>query len=148
VDELKSFEVTDTKLHIPIDVVVSEEPSGNAAARETGAGGVRDEELILDIGPETEKLFSLIISQAKTVFWNGPMGLSEVEPFRHGTEAITRAIAKTDAFTVVGGGDTTQFPIKMGLENKVSFISTGGGAMLKLLAGETLPGIEAISEPA
>ena len=74
------------------------------------------------------------------------MGLAEVKPFQHGTEAIARAIAESDAFSVVGGGDTTQFPIQMGLEEKISFISTGGGAMLKLLAGETLPGIEAISE--
>jgi len=107
-------------------------------------GKIDDDELILDIGPETEKLFGEVIKSAKTVIWNGPMGLFEVEQFEHGTDAVARAIISCSCRSVVGGGETTAFLAKHGWVDKFFHVSTGGGAMLEFLAGEKLPGIEAL----
>ena len=141
VDQLKTVELTDTKLHLPIDVVVSKATDGSAPSREAGVGDVLDDEFILDIGPETQELFRNVINDALTVFWNGPMGLVEVKAFRWGTIAIAGAIANSSAYSVVGGGDTTVHVHDLKLEKQISFISTGGGSMLELLAGEALPGL-------
>lgn len=140
-ERVQAIELTDTTLHIPIDVIVSRATDGSEPYRVAGVADVTKDELILDIGPDTQKLFSSVLSKARTVFWNGPMGLAEVEEFRSGTEAIARAVAAGDAFSVVGGGDTTMYLSQMGIEDDINFISTGGGAMLKLLAGEELPGL-------
>lgn len=103
-----------------------------------------DENKILDIGPQTIEDFIGHIAQAKTVFWNGPMGQLEDTRYANGSIAIARAIAKSKAFSVVGGGETTQLIRSLGLQKKISFLSTGGGAMLEFLAGKKLPGIEAL----
>lgn len=103
-----------------------------------------DQNRIVDIGPETIKKFTDIISGAATVIWNGPMGLFENPKFAEGSRKIAQAIAGSGSFSVVGGGETTELIIKMGLRNKFSFLSTGGGAMLEFLSGKKLPGIEAL----
>ncbi len=99
---------------------------------------------ILDIGPKTIKTFSKIIQTAATIIWSGPMGVTETKKFAAGTIKIAEAIIKSKAFTVAGGGDTTQFLFANHLEHQLSFLSTGGGAMLEFLAGKSLPGIEAL----
>jgi phosphoglycerate kinase len=99
---------------------------------------------ILDIGEETEREFAAHIADAKTVFWNGPMGLFEQPDYAHGTEAIARAMADSDAITVVGGGESVQAVEQLGLAGKMTHVSTGGGAALELIEGKKLPGVEAI----
>ena len=99
----------------------------------------------LDIGLLTIQNYTGIIKKAKTVIWNGPVGLFENKKFQAGSAAIAKAIAKSDAFSVVGGGETTQLILQLGLEKKIGFLSTGGGAMLEFLSGKNLPGIEALN---
>lgn len=144
VEEVKKLELTDIKLHIPVDVVASAELSGRNGSRISSVGHVQKNEMILDIGPETIGLFKRIISQAKMIFWNGPMGLSEKEEFSQGSREIAQAIAQSSAFSVVGGGETIALLEKLDLLEKIGHVCTGGGAMLKFLAGEKLPGLEAL----
>jgi len=107
----------------------------------------REEGAILDIGPKTEKIFEKIIHEARTVVWNGPMGFIEKPAFTHGTAAVARALgANKNAFSVAGGGETVMYLKKLGLDKDISFISTGGGAMLDFLAGKELPGITALNK--
>ena len=105
---------------------------------------VPDGWLGLDIGPETGDLFAEKIRKAKTVFWNGPMGVFEWERFAAGTKAVAQAVADCDGFTVVGGGDSVRAITELGLENRISWVSPGGGASLELLEGNDLPGVAAI----
>ena len=146
VDEVKGFNITDTKLHIPVDTVASTDTSGEKEIEIAPVGKTKENQLILDIGPETQKLFSRMIKEAKTIIWNGPMGLFEKEQFAKGTEAVAKAIAACECYSVVGGGETVTFIDKLGLVDKFSHISTGGGAMLKFLAGEEMPGLKALEQ--
>ncbi len=144
VEEVKKLELTNTKLHIPVDVVVSTDVSGKQASRIAPVGKTKEDELILDIGPDTSQLFQRIISQSKMIIWNGPMGLFEVEAFASGSKAIARAVAQSRGFAVVGGGDTIALLEEMNLLEEMDHVSTGGGSLLKFLSGDKLPGLEAL----
>ena len=100
----------------------------------------------LDIGPETREAFAAEIGKAKTIFWNGPMGVFEWPRFAEGTKAVAEAVAQADAYSVVGGADSARALRELGLEDEVSWLSTGGGAALELLAGKELPGVTVIPE--
>jgi len=144
-EEVKEIILTSHKLHLPVDAIASVDPSGQSDNRITPIGKTSQEEMILDVGPETNDLFKRIISQAKTIIWNGPMGLIEVDEFVQGSKEVARAVAQSDCFSVVGGGDSISLLEKMDLLDKIDHVSTGGGAMLKFLADEQLPGIEALN---
>ncbi len=146
IDEVKKMELTDIKLHLPVDTIASTEPSGRVASRIAPVGNTKEREMILDIGPDTIDLFKEIILQAETIIWNGPMGLIEVDEFVQGSKQIAKVIAQSKGFSVVGGGDSIALLEEMGLLGKIDHISTGGGAMLKFLAGEKLPAIKALEE--
>ena len=144
VDEVKKLELTNTKLHIPVDVVASIDAQGQAPSRIVPVGKTKEKEMILDIGPDTIQLFNRIISQAKMIVWNGPMGVFEVAKFASGSRAVARVVAQSSAFSVVGGGDTITLLEQLNLISQIGHISTGGGAMLRFLAEEKLPGLEAL----
>ena len=101
--------------------------------------------MILDIGPETAKKYAEILKTANTIIWNGPVGVFEFPPFENGTKAITQAIAESDAFSVAGGGDTISAINQFGVHDKISYISTGGGAFLEWMEGKTLPGVAVLT---
>ncbi|HVU00930.1 MAG TPA: phosphoglycerate kinase [Polyangiaceae bacterium] len=130
---------------LPTDVVVAGSLDA-ASGRTTDVGMLQDGEMALDVGPKTVEAFSARILKAKTVFWNGPMGLFEKEPFSRGTFAVAKALTESSAFSVVGGGDSAAAIRAAGDEvaKKIGFISTGGGASLELIEGKKLPGVEAL----
>lgn len=142
VRRVQTLRLTDTKLHIPVDVVVA---SGKKRAiRAVGAVGAR--ESIYDIGPDTLALYAKVIAQARTIIWNGPMGLFERKPFDRGTNHIAALVSRSRAYTVVGGGETVDALERAHATRKIDFISTGGGAMLEFLEGRHLPGVELVRE--
>ncbi len=141
--KLRKLNLPDTRIHLPIDVLVSR-GNGRTMAVSRAIGRVKKEDIIFDIGPETAELFGKIIKEAKMIVWNGPMGYFEKKEFSRGTAAIARSVAASRAFSIVGGGDTAIILRKLGLLGRYSFVSTGGGAMLEYLAGKKLPGIEAL----
>ena len=129
---------------LPVDVVAADAFDADAATQIVGADAVPDGWLGLDIGPESRARFAAIIRGARTVFWNGPMGVFEWERFAEGTKAVAQAVADVDGYTVVGGGDSIRAVSELGLEDEISWVSTGGGASLELLEGKELPGVAAI----
>jgi phosphoglycerate kinase len=129
---------------LPTDVVVAREVSEDAETRIVPADGIEPGWKGLDIGPETAKAFAAAVADARTVFWNGPMGVFELAPFAAGTKAVAEAVAAADGYTVVGGGDSAAALAELGLADRVDHLSTGGGASLELLEGKTLPGVAAI----
>ncbi|WP_426662505.1 phosphoglycerate kinase [Rhodanobacter aciditrophus] len=129
---------------LPVDVVVAPEFSANAPATVKPVDQVRDGEMILDIGPETAQRYAALIAKAGTVVWNGPVGVFEFDGFGKGTETLARAIAASPAFSIAGGGDTLAAVDKYGIADKVSYISTGGGAFLEFLEGKELPAVAAL----
>ncbi len=132
------------KIQLPADVVVADRFAPDAPWRVTEAKAIPDEGVGLDIGPATAERFAAVVEGAGSVFWNGPMGVFEWEPFRAGTARVAQAMADTSAFTVVGGGDSVAALRMLGLEDRVSHVSTGGGAGLELLEGRPLPGVEVL----
>lgn len=134
------------KLLLPSDVVVADAFSAEANTQVLSIDDVPDGWRILDIGPETRQTYSQVVSEAKTVIWNGPMGVFELEPFAAGTRAVAQALADSSAITIIGGGDSVAAIEQMGLGEKMSHISTGGGASLELLEGKVLPGIAALND--
>jgi phosphoglycerate kinase len=137
----------ETELQLPVDVVIADSMDANANRKVISVSdGVPDGWRILDIGPETAARYSAEIKEAKTVFWNGPMGYFEAAPFAEGTRAIAQALAESGARTVIGGGDSVAAVEQMGLADKISHISTGGGASLELLEGQVLPGVAALND--
>ena len=129
---------------LPDDVVAANAFEPDAEARVVPVDGVPDGWLGLDIGPETRRRFALEIGHARTVFWNGPMGVFEWPRFAEGTRAVAAAVASADAHTVVGGGDSVRAVEELGLADRIDWVSTGGGASLELLEGKELPGVAAI----
>ncbi|MDQ9172418.1 phosphoglycerate kinase [Oxalobacteraceae bacterium R-40] len=127
---------------IPTDVVVAKEFSATALATVKQATEVADDDMILDIGPETAARLAAQLEVAGTIVWNGPMGVFEFPAFENGTKLISKAIADSDAFSIAGGGDTLAAIAKYGIEKDVGYISTGGGAFLEILEGKTLPALE------
>ena len=133
---------------IPTDVVVAQRFAADAPAQIKRADQVADEDMILDIGPETAARLAAQLKQAGTIVWNGPVGVFEFDAFAQGTETIAKAIAASDAFSIAGGGDTLAAIAKYGIEKQVGYISTGGGAFLEILEGKTLPAFQILSERA
>ncbi len=134
------------EVHLPLDVVAADEFAADAEAEVVSADEVPDGWLGLDIGPATREDFSRRIAAAKTVFWNGPMGVFEWKRFADGTNAIAQAVADCAGYTVVGGGDSVRAVHESGLADRISWISTGGGASLEFLEGRELPGVAVIPE--
>ncbi|MEY4977313.1 MAG: hypothetical protein RIQ97_2508 [Pseudomonadota bacterium] len=130
---------------IPTDVVVAKTFAADAPATIKAADAVADDEMILDIGPQTAARLAAQLKAAGTIVWNGPVGVFEFEAFSHGTETIARAIAESDAFSIAGGGDTLAAIAKYGIEAQMGYISTGGGAFLEVLEGKTLPAFEILA---
>ena len=133
---------------IPVDVVTAKTFSATATATIKAANDVADDDLILDIGPQTTAILVAQLMAAGTIVWNGPVGVFEFEAFSHGTEGIARAIAASSAFSIAGGGDTVAAIAKYGIEQQVDYISTGGGAFLEVLEGKTLPAFEILQKRA
>ncbi|MES2672088.1 MAG: phosphoglycerate kinase [Pseudomonadota bacterium] len=130
---------------IPSDVVVAPAFAADAPATVKAVDAVSADDMILDIGPDTAARYAALIKSAGTVVWNGPVGVFEFDAFGKGTETLARAIADSSAFSIAGGGDTLAAVDKYGIENEVSYISTGGGAFLEFLEGKTLPAVAALA---
>lgn len=134
------------KLLLPVDITIAKEFKNDTEIRIAGIDSIPEDWMGLDIGPKTLKLFSEEISKAKTVIWNGPTGVFEMENFSKGTYGIAKALVDSDATTIVGGGDSASAVEKAGYAAQITHVSTGGGASLELLEGKVLPGIAAISD--
>ena len=126
---------------VPVDVVCAPELAENVEVNTRLISDVQSDDRILDIGPQTAEAYAALIRKAGTIVWNGPVGVFEIDAFGHGTQVIAEAIAKCDAFSIAGGGDTLAAVDKYGIEDKVSYISTGGGAFLEFLEGKQLPAV-------
>ncbi len=138
------------KIHLPSDAIIADSFSESASTDSCSAHDIPENWMGLDIGPESIKHYEQVIAGAKTTLWNGPMGVFEMKSFQRGTIAVAQALAtatQSGAFTLVGGGDSVAAVNKFGLSDQVSYVSTGGGAMLEFLEGKTLPGIAAIQTP-
>ncbi len=137
------------KLVLPVDVVVADRIEEGVEAQTVGVDEIPPDKMGLDIGPDTVELFEEHISSAETIFWNGPMGVFEIDAFARGTEGVARAVAEASAkgaTSVIGGGDSVAAVRKLGLEDEMSHISTGGGASLEYIEGKQLPGVAALPE--
>jgi phosphoglycerate kinase len=131
---------------IPVDIVVTDDFSANANTQIVDVDSIPADWEGIDIGPKTRELYADVIKNSKLVVWNGPMGVFEIEPFSHGTQAVARACAETNGYTVIGGGDSAAAAEKFGLADKMDFISTGGGASLEFMEGKVLPGVVALND--
>jgi len=149
-DILKKAEASGTELLLPHDTLAADAFAPDAQTRVLATDAIPDDWMGLDIGPETTQRFVEAVLTSKTVLWNGPMGVFEMEAFAKGTNAVAAALAKataeSSAFTLIGGGDSVAAINQAGLADQVSYVSTGGGAMLEYLEGKVLPGIAAIKE--
>ena len=145
-EELRASNPLTFEIVLPSDVVAASEFAADAETRITPFDSRPDGWLGLDIGPDSRRDFAARIGEARTIFWNGPMGVFEWEAFAGGTKAVAQAVAAADAYSVVGGGDSVRAINELGLDGEVSWVSTGGGASLELLEGKELPGVAAIPE--
>jgi phosphoglycerate kinase len=152
VDEAKAvieaMKARGAEVPIPTDVVTAKTFAADAVATVKKATEVADDDLILDIGPETAAKLAAQLKQAGTIVWNGPVGVFEFAAFENGTKVIAQAIAESSAFSIAGGGDTLAAIAKYGIEDQVGYISTGGGAFLEILEGKTLPAFEILAKRA
>jgi phosphoglycerate kinase len=135
-----------TKLRLPVDLVIADKFDAEAESKVIPTGPVPDGWRILDIGPKTVEAFAKVIQSAGTVVWNGPMGVFELPRFAEGTYGVARAVAESKATSIIGGGDSVAAVQQSGLAEKISHISTGGGASLEMLEGLTLPGVAALQD--
>ena len=145
-DMLKKAQEKGVKLLLPVDTVIADDFSNEANKKVVKSGEIPDGWQGLDIGPETEKIFCDAVKDAKTVVWNGPMGCFEMPKFAKGTETVAKALADTDAVTIIGGGDSAAAVNQLGYGDKMTHISTGGGASLEFLEGKELPGVAAAND--
>ncbi len=137
----------DVEIMLPVDFVVADQIVDDAETKVVGREEIPPDMMGLDIGPTTSELFKGAIGMARTIFWNGPMGVFEMKPFEAGTREVAMAVARNNrAVSVIGGGDSVAALKKFDLEERVTFVSTGGGASMKLLEGTTLPGVEALMD--
>ena len=143
---IEKAKATNVNLLLPTDMVIADKFAADAQTAVVGLDGIKDEWMALDIGPETAKTYAAALVDAKTVVWNGPMGVFEMDAFAKGTEAVAKAVADSSATSIVGGGDSIAALKKTGLSDKISHISTGGGASLEFLEGKVLPGIAALAD--
>ncbi|HZX09950.1 MAG TPA: phosphoglycerate kinase [Acidobacteriota bacterium] len=143
---LKKAEKKGVQIFLPSDHIIAKEMKAGTEYKTLSRFPIPEEYMALDIGPETIKKYTEFINNAKTIFWNGPMGVFEIDEFAKGTSDIAEAVASSESLSIVGGGDSVSAIKKIGVEKNISHISTGGGASLELIANETLPGIEALSE--
>lgn len=142
---VEKIDLTNPKIHLPLDGIISLKNLDEQYLREGGLGTLKKEEDIFDIGPESIKVFKKMIATAKTILWNGSLGMHEDKRFENGTKEIAEAIVRNySAFKIAGGGETVSAINEFNLADKFDFLSTGGGAMLEFLAGKKLPGIEAL----
>jgi phosphoglycerate kinase len=145
---IEAMKARGAEVPIPVDVVCAKTFAADAPATVKAADQVAEDDLILDIGPKTAALLADKLQAAGTIVWNGPVGVFEFDAFAHGTETLARAIARSDAFSIAGGGDTLAAIAKYGIEKDVGYISTGGGAFLEVLEGKTLPAFEILQRRA
>lgn len=145
-ETLKKAEAAKVALLLPVDHIVADAFDAKANTRVVGEAGIPDGWMALDIGPKTVEQYSKTLAAAKTVIWNGPMGCFEMEPFANGTFALAKAIAASGAISIIGGGDSVSAVNKAGLADRMTHISTGGGASLEFLEGKKLPGVEALND--
>ena len=145
---IESMKARGAEVPIPTDVVVAKNFASDAVATVKKATEVADDDMILDIGPETAAKLAAQLKAAGTIVWNGPVGVFEFDQFANGTKTIAAAIAESPAFSIAGGGDTLAAIAKYGIEDKVGYISTGGGAFLEVLEGKTLPAFEILEKRA
>ncbi|MFH1114360.1 MAG: phosphoglycerate kinase [Pseudomonadota bacterium] len=134
------------RLYLPVDVVCAPRPEDGIGSRTVDVESVPPDEMALDIGPRTAAEFKDVIGTAGTIVWNGPMGVFELDGFRAGTAEIAEAVASAGAFSVVGGGDSVRAVHQAGVTERISYISTGGGAFMEFMEGKTLPGVAALEE--
>ena len=143
---IKKAEANNVKILLPKDVVIADEIKEDAETEIVDIDNIPQDKEALDIGPKTAKEYADIIKKAKTVVWNGPMGVFEVKVFANGTNEVAKALADSSATTIVGGGDSALAIEEAGYKDKITHVSTGGGASLEFLEGKTLPGIDCIDE--
>ena len=134
------------EIPLVIDVVVADELKEGATATVCMANEVPEDKMILDVGPKTRELYDKVLKEARTIVWNGPVGVFEINPFGEGTKAIAQSMADSEAFVVVGGGDSISAVEGYGLADKMDYISTGGGAFLELFEGKKLPAVAALED--
>src|SRR5205085_11057100 len=137
---------TGARLELPRDLVIAERLAADAPTKIVDGVDIPDGWMGLDIGPRTASEYGRAVAEAGTVFWNGPMGAFELEPFSAGTRALAEAVAAAGGTTIVGGGDSAAALAQFGLADEISHLSTGGGAALELLEGKPLPGLEALDD--
>ena len=130
---------------LPVDVVVAKRFAADAAAEIKNVADVAEDDMILDIGPQSAQRLAEMMKEAKTIVWNGPVGVFEFAAFAHGTKVLAKAIADSDAYSIAGGGDTLAAIAQFGITDDISYISTGGGAFLEFLEGKTLPAVAALT---
>jgi phosphoglycerate kinase len=133
---------------LPVDVVCAKEYSETAGGEIKLIDAIEDDDLIMDVGPQTAVMFAGYLKQASTIVWNGPLGVFEFDQFSSGTQVLAEAIAESDAFSVAGGGDTISAIAKFDIADRISYISTGGGAFLEFLEGKKLPAVAMLEESA